>query len=147
MYNTNISCVCLSVCLSVCSISGRVLVYGSSLSAYCCVRYLLEQVGLAGERISLVLPHTAACFNNPEVEKQVQKAIATSGEGLSIIHNLIPILCAYLPTFPKTFPGLASFNYIHDNYWLINELLLKFTSLCVKIEQELKQEGVIFDSI
>ena len=26
----------------------------------------------------------------------------------------------YLPTFPKTFPGQASFNYIHDNYWLIN---------------------------
>ena len=75
------------VYLSVCSIiSGRVLVYGSSLSAYCCVQYLLEQVGLAGERITLVLPHTAACFNNPEVEKQVQKAIATSGEGLSIIY-------------------------------------------------------------
>ena len=57
---------------------------------------------------------------------------------------------AYLPTFPKTFLGLASFNYIHDTYWLINWLLLKFTSSCIKvyvivreIEQELEWEGVI----
>ena len=61
-------------------ILGNVVVYGSSLSAYTCLQYLMEEVGLSGERISLVLPHPLLCFNNPEVEKQVQQTVTSAGE-------------------------------------------------------------------
>ena len=73
--------------------TGRLVVYGSTLTAYSCLHYLLEVVGLAGERITLVLPPSdPSCFNNPTVEKQVQQALSTTGEQHSMnTHHIISI--------------------------------------------------------
>ncbi|OWF50418.1 cilia- and flagella-associated protein 61-like isoform X2 [Mizuhopecten yessoensis] len=61
--------------------SRKVVIYGGTLDAYCCVQSLLA-MGVTGDRISLVEPSAAyqtTCFNNPTLDATILKSVKEAG--------------------------------------------------------------------
>ncbi|KAK3093002.1 hypothetical protein FSP39_009876 [Pinctada imbricata] len=59
----------------------KVLVYGCTLDAYCCIQALLT-MGVPGERIQLVeppSPYQSTCFNNPVIDQAIHKSLQEAG--------------------------------------------------------------------
>ena len=62
-------------------VTGKAIIYGSSLDAYSAVQSLLD-IGLPGSRICFIKPplkYSVTCFNNAKVEEMVHEAIAAEG--------------------------------------------------------------------
>ncbi|XP_074649430.1 cilia- and flagella-associated protein 61-like [Tubulanus polymorphus] len=61
--------------------SGKVLIYGNNLDAYCCIQTLVT-LGISGDRIILVEPplnDQPTCFNNVTVDNVVMKSLQSLG--------------------------------------------------------------------
>lgn len=68
---------------------GPVVVYGSTLDSYCVIKYLLEDAGVSGSKLTLVQPFPPpTCFKSQVICDKMREVISTSGvtilEGYSV---------------------------------------------------------------